>query len=445
MKKIGNFAFVDTVSGQYAIHMDWSHEMSRFFNGRTQDWDGDPMTVAGVQVVPWGRNNDLPDAVRDLLERNNLGPGILDRKTGLLYGQGPQLFRTRITNNECVREWLEDREIQSWLDSWDYRSYIRNTLVEYTRMNGHFTKYRMGRRIRIGQPWVSCLESVHSRNCRLVWPENENRRLEDVQEYLTGDFENYRAFRKYPAFDKWHPERHETAIRYHCLRSFGRSMYAISCFYGSVPWLENANNLPEIIRHLNDNMIAAAYVVHSPQEYWNQKRELIMAMHEDWDESRIQKEMERLKDELTQTIADVMAGKRNAGKFFSCVDFTDVDGHTQSWKIEPIEMNIDKYIEAQAKISRIADSSTTSGFGLSPALANIIIDGKSDSGSQMLYALKIFYGADTQIPEEIALEAINDAIRINFPHKKGIFMGLYRKVINREDNVSAPDRPTNQI
>ena len=31
--------------------------------------------------------------------------------------------------------------------------------------------------------------------------------------------------------------------------------------------------------------------------------------------------------------------------------------------------------EAQAKISRIADSSTTSGFGLSPALANIIIDG----------------------------------------------------------------------
>ena len=114
--------------------------------------------------------------------------------------------------------------------------------------------------------------------------------------------------------------------------------------------------------------------------------------------------MERLKDELTEAIADVMAGKKNAGKFFSCVDFMDDLGHTQSWKIEPIEMNIDKYIEAQAKISRIADSSTTSGFGLSPALANIIIDGKSDSGSQMLYALKIFYGADTQIPEEIALE-----------------------------------------
>ena len=78
-------------------------------------------------------------------------------------------------------------------------------------------------------------------------------------------------------------------------------------------------------------------------------------------------------------------------------------------------------------------------------LANIIIDGKGDSGSQMLYALKIFYGADTQIPEEIALEALNDAIRINFPHKKGLFVGMYRKVINKEDNVTSDKRATNQV
>ena len=234
-------------------------------------------------------------------------------------------------------------------------------------------------------------------------------------------------------------------MRYHSMRSFGRNMYAISCFYGSIPWLENANDLPRIIRHLNENMIAAAYVVHAPSQYWAEMRSQVQEMHPDWTEEQLQREMSRLKDRLTQQIADVMAGKQNAGKFFSCVDFTDEFGHAQSWKIEPIEMNIDKYIDAQTKISRIADSSTTSGFGLSPALSNIIIDGKSDSGSQMLYALKIFYGADTQIAEDIALEAVNDAIRINFPEKKGVFLGLYRKVINKEDNVSAGDRATNQV
>ncbi|MEF2715289.1 MAG: hypothetical protein U0N12_15750 [Bacteroides uniformis] len=329
IKKIGSFSFVDTAAGQYAINMNWSQSMSQFFNAGSQDWDGDPVSVAGVRVVPWGPDNNMPNAIRDLLEKNNLGPGILDRKVGLLYGQGPMLYRVKIENNERIQEWMEDAEIQEWLDSWDYKGYIRDNLVEYTHMNGHFTKYYMGKGVRIGRPWVQRLESLHSEESRLVWPENDSRRLEDVTEYLTGDFDSFksRTFRKYPAFDKWNPTRHETAIKYHCMRSFGRSMYAISCFYGSVPWLENANNLPEIIKHLNENMIAAAYVVHSPQEYWNQKHELIMAMHEDWDETKIQKEMERLKDELTETIANVMAGKKNAGKFFSCVDFVDADGN----------------------------------------------------------------------------------------------------------------------
>ena len=75
----------------------------------------------------------------------------------------------------------------------------------------------------------------------------------------------------------------------------------------------------------------------------------------------------------------------------------------------------------------------------------IIIDGKGDSGSQMLYALKLFYGADTQIPEDVCLEAINDAIHINFPDKKDLFLGIYRKVINKEDNVTASDRAINQV
>ena len=447
MEKIGKFSFVDTAAGQYAIAMDWSASMSQLFDLSGRNWDDDPVSVAGERVVPWGKDNNLPRAIRDLLERNNLGPGILDRKTGLLYGQGPALYRMAIENNERVQQWVDDPDIQAWLDTWDYRAFVRAALVEFTHLNGVFVKYRMGRGVRIGRPWVASLECLHSADCRLVWPENDSRRLEDVTHILTGNFDTFRSrtYEKYPVFDKWNPTRSEAAIRYHSMRSFGRNMYALSCFFGSVPWLENANDLPRIIHHLNENMIAAAYVVHSPQAYWDQKKALIEELHPDYTEEQLQKEMEKLKDNLTRTIADVMAGKNNAGKFFSCVDFTDEQGKAQSWKIEPIEMNIDKYIDAQAKISRIADSSTTSGFGLSPALANIIIDGKSDSGSQMLYALKIFYGTDTQIAEDIALEAVNDAIRINFPEKKGIFLGLYRKIINKEDNVTAADRPTNQV
>ena len=249
-EKIGKFSFVDTAAGQYALHMDWSSSMSQLFDLGGRNWDDDPVSVAGERVVPWGKDNNLPHAIRDLLERNNLGPGILDRKTGLLYGQGPALYRTVIEGNERVQQWVEDEEIQQWLESWDYRGFVRAALVEYTHLNGVFVKYRMGRGVRIGRPWVTSLECLHSADCRLVWPENDSRRLDDVTHVLVGDFDTFRnrTFEKFPVFDKWNPTRSEAAVRYHSMRSFGRNMYALSCFFGSVPWLENANDLPRIIQ-----------------------------------------------------------------------------------------------------------------------------------------------------------------------------------------------------
>ena len=448
-RKIGDFHFVPTEVGTYAVRMEGglNDTFERFLSFDPTSWDMDPVTVAGVRVVPWGADNNLPKNIRRILEKNNLAPGILDRKLGLIYGQGPMLYTLDVQENERVQNWIQDEEIQDWLDSWDYRGFIRHMLMEYNHLKGCFVKYHSGKAVRLGKPWIHSLECVPSADCRLVWPKNDSRNVDDIEDIMVGDFDAYTnpSYKLYPVFDKWHPARHEVAMKYHSMRSFGRNFYSISSFYGSVPWMADANALPEIIAYLNNNMIAAAYIVHVPQGYWQEKRNVIVDKHPDFTEAQITCMLDDVKETLAKQIAEVMAGKNNAGKFFMCVDFIDLDGHEQSWKIEPIEMNIDKYIDALAKISRIADSSTTSGLGLNPALANIIIDGKGDSGSQMLYALKLFYGADTQIPEDIALEAINDAIRINFPQKKGVFIGLYRKVINKEDNVTAGERATNQL
>ena len=448
-RKIGDFHFVPTEVGTYAVRMEGglNDTFERFLSFDPTSWDMDPVTVAGVRVVPWGADNNLPKNIRRILEKNNLAPGILDRKLGLIYGQGPMLYTLDVQENERVQNWIQDEEIQDWLDRWDYRGFIRHMLMEYNHLKGCFVIYHSGKAVRLGKPWIHSLECVPSADCRLVWPKNDSRNVDDIEDIMVGDFDAYTnpSYKLYPVFDKWHPAHHEVAMKYHSMRSFGRNFYSISSFYGSVPWMADANALPEIIAYLNNNMIAAAYIVHVPQGYWQEKRNVIVDKHPDFTEAQITCMLDDVKETLAKQIAEVMAGKNNAGKFFMCVDFIDLDGHEQSWKIEPIEMNIDKYIDALAKISRIADSSTTSGLGLNPALANIIIDGKGDSGSQMLYALKFFYGADTQIPEDIALEAINDAIRINFPQKKGIFIGLYRKVINKEDNVTAGERATNQV
>lgn len=441
--KAGPFRMVDCGVGTFAVAM--SSNMSTWFNFGSQYWDCDPAYVGGVKCVPWGNNDDMPQMVRDLLEKNNIGPGILSRKQGLIYGDGPSLYKMEIVNNEFQQTWISDTKIQAWLESWDYKRYILDCLNEYIHLNGHFTKYVMGKAVRLGKAWVNSLECVPSQDCRLVWPDSDKMRLEDVKQILIGDTIRQRNLELYPIFDKYNPTQYESAMYYHNLRSFGRNLYSISSFFGSIPWMANANDIPEIVRALNDNMIAAAYIVHEPQGYWDAKRQQMEMDHPDWTPEHTSTEIENLRDQTTQKLAEVMAGKKNAGKFFTCVDFTDEYNHVQEWKVEPIEMNLDKYITAQNTISKLADSATTSGLGLSPALANIIIDGKSDSGSQMLYALKIFYGTDSKIPEDIVMEAINTAIHINFPTKKDVFLGLYHKVIQKEDNVSAGERAINNV
>jgi len=446
--KAGQFSLVDTGTGTYAIGMSsrfGAQSLSTFFDLGGRSWDKDPQSVGGVSIVPWGPDDQMPRMVRDLLEKNNIGPGILTRKQGLIYGQGVQLYRTKIEDNEVIQEWTQDEEIQAWLNTWDYKRYVREALTEYLHLSGHFTKYQCAKSVRIGKPWIHSLECIPSADCRFVWPDLQRTpSLDDITELLVGDMERWRQLQTFPRFDKWHPTDHEAAIQYHSLRSFGRNLYAISSFHGSIPWMQDANDIAEIVRALNDNVIAAAYIVHEPQTYWREKQMAIEMDHPDWTDQQVAKEINRQRDNVTRQIADVMAGKHNAGKFFTCVDFIDDQGHEQQWKIEPIELNLDKYIQAQKDISRMADSATTSAMGLSPALSNIIIDGKSDSGSQMLYALKIFYGADTVIPEQIVLEALNDALRINFPEKRDLFFGFYHKTIQKEDNVSAGDRMTNQ-
>ena len=103
-KKIGNINFVETAVGTYAIRMDsFRDSLTHLFGSAVSDWECSPTTVAGVRIVPWGADNDLPSSVRNLLEKNNLAPGILSRKTGLLYGQGPMLYRVGIERQVCVR------------------------------------------------------------------------------------------------------------------------------------------------------------------------------------------------------------------------------------------------------------------------------------------------------------------------------------------------------
>lgn len=435
---------VYTVSMSHKTDEGWS---TRLFSVNNS-WESDPAIVMGKKIVPYGHNNDLPTMIRRIMDKSNIGPGILERKIGLQYGEGPFLYSEMIDEHDKkVRKPIKDPEIEAWLKSWDFDRYVEIITTEFMHLKGVYTRWYRNKAPRIGgKPRIVKLEPVLNTWARLEWPEHPEKRLENVRNIYVGDFENnclHSGVATYPVFQKNDPFRHGVSMSYNNLYSYCRSFYSIPSYYGTLNWLVTASEIPDIINYLTDNGISAAFHIHSPKGYWDDKKSKLEERYPQETDAQIDKRLSEIKEELFRSIAAALSGKENAGKFIETVDFYD-EGELCQWKIEPIDQKIKDFIEAQVKVSEKADSAATSGMGLNPALANLITNNSFSGGSQQLYAAKFHVLTDVNIPERIIFEAVNQAIAINWP-EKDLKIGFYRKVMMKEDEVSPSNRVTNQV
>jgi len=116
---------------------------------------------------------------------------------------------------------------------------------------------------------------------------------------------------------------------------------------------------------------------------------------------------------------------------------------SHGWKITPIEQKVKDYVKAQLEIATKADFATVAGLGLHSALANVGADGKSDSGSEQLYALKNHQITSTPLPEFYICKSYNDVIKTKWPGEN-IKVGFHRINAEREQDLTASKRAKNQ-
>ena len=142
---------VYTISTAQANNLD-----TLLWQAERENWEYMPQYVGGQKIVPYGNNNRLPVQIRDLMDENNLAPGILARQKGLLYGEGPFLRSLRFENGEITKEFKDDREIMAWLKDWDYLKYIDAAMT--VSQHASFYKFRES------QLWSLCLRKMPASN-----------------------------------------------------------------------------------------------------------------------------------------------------------------------------------------------------------------------------------------------------------------------------------------
>lgn len=446
IKRQGNYGIIDTGLNVYTFEIA-AEDTTRSPATGTTPWPEAsvkalPWKLGNFNIVPWGSANNLPIEIRELLDDEGITPESLNKQAQLLWGQGPALYQVKFENGQRQKIWGEDKNIQSWLNDWNAEDYLLKAVIEYRHMNGHFSKYFRNRGVRIGQEGrITHLEHVSSTDARLEW--NDGKPPTHI---ITGDFArmNTHELRRYPVFNPADPFRRSVSMSYSNLYAFALdNEYSRPSFYGLRNWIKLGSNIPKLLNNFNVNAAAIRYHIKSPAIYWQQKKDQYKENCRLRGVEFREEDFEDYKDKVFEKFGEGLIGIEKAGKMMTSETIWDDMGQEYvGWSVETIDPKIRQYVQSQLDTAKRSAFEITAGIGLHPALSNISADGNLPSGSEQLYAFKLYLKTGVDIPESIVCRDINNAIKANFPNTKWK-IGFYHDVLLTEEQTNPEDRTRN--
>lgn len=443
-------------------------------------------------IWPCGADNLDFNTCKALIKGNRLLPSLIEKQIAILFGTGPQLYISTISDDgKVTRRYLKNEKIQNWLDSWrenglpdTYETYLNKCIRSYYYSEGIFSKLHLSRAHAVGLKGVAVpivgLEHVSELRCRMATQKDISRKTDvedrDFTHVMVGNWENSsRAseFKIYPRLDYTKPLMKHCAISYSRNPNHGEDIYATNKFFkGIMHWIRGCNSNPEYINSFLENSLSARHHVIIPNAWISQKEEMLKNLCDmnaqlkaqggkegDFHKVKIGDQTLEVGDTYTDdllsqyvqleisNLANFLSGRgKNQGKIYASRSFYNDDGKEESWKIEEIPQKYKEYIEALISYDKRADMVLLGAKGIDSSISNISQDGViSKSGADTYYNYMV-YLTQQSIPESVVCADLNYALRLNFPQEyaQGIRMGFYRPNVQKQEEISPSDRLSNQ-
>ena len=400
---------------------------TRGFVSRYADWN----------VFPFGNNGNLPAQIRNIVYSNSIVPGMINRKVGLNWGKGPKLYAEDFDEKgNLIRKYQRNPEIEKWLKSWEWEKYLLKASTDFGFIESHYTKIVMKKGWRIGDPFVHKLEHIAPNKPMVVGKKQTPTHIIIHQE------DDATKYDIYPLVNQEEGINAGISVMYSNLPSFCSDFFSIPHIMGVVPWIVQNTNVPIFFEALKKNAINIKYHITSPAAYWQMKEEILKdeAMKKGIPYNNNQ--LKALKKKILTEVKNVLSGLENAGKFWHSESVIQVNGMNLTevgWKITPIEQNMKEVVESQISIASKSERSISAALGVHAALGGITSEGSPNSGSEQYYALNNYLQTGIDIPEMVIMEAMNYALRINFP-EYDLKMGLYHDDAKMQQDMSKEQR-----
>ena len=436
------------------------------------------LNVNGKYVLIKGTNNRLPEEIASVIGRNRILPELIEKQTRILYGKGPKVYVEKFVNGKLIREWQKQDVIESWMDSWheqglqdNIKDYCEKVIRDYYYYEDFFIKWRFTRAARInGNMPVAGLEHVDNKRSRLA---TEKNIAQIGMDYEDVDF-NYaiignwfssseKFFKVYPRFRASNPFQNGTSVSYHKNCTVGQ-IYGYNRFYAGIKdWLVGTNRNPKYINSYLENSLNAKVHVIIPWQYVEMIEKKLQSLcdenskRQDANADLIKPNGIEIGTEYKTSLRDAyisaeleklstyLSGTSNQGKMYASFSYETAEGKEATWQIVPLDLKYREFISSLIDYDKRADEVITTAIGIDAAISNISKDGVISKSGSDLYYNYIIYLYNLPLAEETCTEALNFAIKLNFPslYADGFRVGFYNEVPSRQEDVSPQDRMQN--
>ncbi|WP_271407270.1 hypothetical protein [Tenacibaculum soleae] len=411
------------------------------------NWDENVLELDNYSVIPNGANNDNPKVIQETTLPNSIAPRIQNRKVELLVDQFPYLYEETADQRVAV----DKPEIKEWLESFNYIDELIANATDYYYSNIVFTKVfrEIGARFGLASTSFAKIENVSSFDARLAYRKSDKRKVPThvvIGDWYSGNSSDSSGFQVYPIYNPLEPTKYPVSIHVVAFRSYGmKKYYPLPEIWGALPWIERNTAIPQILKSLTENSLNIKWHITSPSSFWEAKRKALQDEYKNKTENYEEKMLEDLRKSILGKLSELLSGVENVGKFWHNVEVTKIVGataHKEGWEIKPIEQKVKDYVKAQLEVALASAKFVLSSLGLHSALANVGADGKSDSGSEQIYAYKIHQYTSTRMAEYYVCKALNDIIKQRF--NENVKVGFKRAKIDTEAETQPKRRLKNQ-
>lgn len=435
--------------------------------------------VGKHKVLVKGLNNLLPDEIELMVGGNRLLPELIEKQVRILFGTGPQVYKIVKDGKKQVREWEGDNIITDWLDSWHVNGladsseqYTLKVIRDFYYFEDYWAKWRytMARRTGGAMP-VLGLEHIDNRRSRLGTTKpidlNDDPEDKDFESVIVGNWMhgNERKFKIYNRFLPNAPFSNPVAVSYHKNASVGKVYGTNKIYEGIKDWLLGMKRHPKYINSFLKNTLSAKVHVIIPAEWLTSIETKLEqyceenAEREDAGKTLLKPNDIEIGTKYSVSIRDkyvasemrklskFLSGVENQGKIYTTYSYTTDDGNPVQWKIEPLDLKYSEYITTLDKHDKRADEILLSSKGLDASISSISKEGVISKSGSDLYYNYLIYLHNLSTAERICLEAVNMAVRLNFPklYAEKYRVGFYNEVPSKQEDVAPNDRLQNTV